>query len=334
MSTQSETSPCSSDPGRTAVILLNFGGPRSLDEVRPFLKRIFSDRCILRLWPRFVRLIGASFISAKAAPFSMRKYELIGGSSPVVEISLKQAAALEKELERRGKPMKVYTGMRYSSPSIQEALLQAIADGTRQVRLLPLYPHNSITTTGSAFVEYGEAVRRIGNDEKMPDGLLHDSYAKHPSYISSVAEKVRGALSAAQAQGEEPEVLFSAHSIPKKLVKRDSTYREEIRSTAQLVAEVLELDKYEFAYQSGGKRWLGPSVEEALAQMASRGCKSVVVVPLSFTCDNIETLYDIDIKLKAEADRLGVKMRRSESLNDSPAFIGALADIVLGIRSE
>ncbi len=327
MSKQSETSPRSLDPGRTAVILLNFGGPRSLDEVRPFLKRIFSDGNVIPIKPAFLRHVAAWFFSRTAAKVSVEKYRLIGGHSPLVEITLRQASSLQEELARRGKPMKVYAGMRYGAPEIRDAVLGAISGGAQDFVVVPLYPHYSITTTGSAFARFAEVIGKVA---PLAAGDRVTSYESHPAYIEALSGKLRAALQAAGEDGQVVTVVFSAHSLPAKLHNRDALYNSQVKTTAGLVAQSAGVENYEFAYQSGREGWLGPSTVQTLEKLASSGCRSVVVVPLSFTCDNIETLYDIDIKLKAEADRLGVVLRRTESLNDSPAFIGALADIVLG----
>jgi ferrochelatase len=307
-------------------MLLNFGGPQSLAEVRPFLRNMFRDENILPVKSAFLRRIAAWFFSRIAARASIPKYMAIGGGSPLVEITLKQAAALQEELAHRGRPMKVYAGMRYSAPGIRDAALKAFSDGARRFIVIPLYPHFSTTTTESAVREFLRVVKDVS--ETSRDKFVM-SYENAPGYVKALARKLQDALEDAGSGGEAPIVLFSAHSLPARILNKDNSYLEQIKTTAELVAQAVGLKEYKIAYQSGRKGWLGPTVEGKLQELAGKGCKSVVVVPLSFTCDNIETLYDIDIKLKAEADRLGVTLRRTESLNDSPAFIAALADIVL-----
>jgi ferrochelatase len=305
------------------VLLLNFGGPASLDEVRPFLFQIFNDPNILPIRLGFIRSALARFIAWRASARSREKYKLIGGKSPVVDFSLRQAQALQEELEHRERPLRVYPGMRYSPPWIESAFAEALSAGAAEFRIVPLYPHYSITTTRSVFEQFERAYGKAGKPGKA---TFVKSYESHPGYVNALAEKLRASLDVA---GGESRVVFSAHSIPEKWREKDSLYVSGVESTAELVAKAAGLNKYELAYQSGRKGWLGPTVEEKLRELAGEECRSVVVVPLSFTCDNIETLYDIDVKLKAEADRLGVRLYRAESLNDSPLFISALADIVL-----
>jgi len=310
---------------KTATLLLNFGGPTSLDEVRPFLRNIFKDPAILPIKPGLLRNIVARFISMVAAKSSRNKYRQIGGLSPLAVITMKQVSGLEDELRKRGESIPVFAGMRYGKPSINNTVLDIIGEGIKKLIVLPLYPHYSITTTESAFRELDKSVRALSCDI---DVSLIASYEEHPGYIEALADKLLEQYEAAKSEGEEPSVIFSAHSLPARLVEKDRRYLDGIRRTAELVAEAVKLEEFNFAYQSGQAGWLGPAVEETLAELAGKGCKSFIVVPLSFTCDNIETLYDIDIKLQETARKLGVKLRRTGSLNDSPGFIRALADIV------
>lgn len=328
---------------KTAVILLNFGGPVSLAEVKMFLRRIFSDPNILPVRPGFVRKALASVIARRALKKSIRKYKAIGGASPLVDITQRQADALQKELKYRGQPMRVYPAMRYSQPEIEETILNALFEHPEEFIIFPLYPHYSITTTGSAFAIAQPFLKELiqPTPQVGPFGKVRyvESYESHPGYVQALAGKLRASLDEAKKSGEKAQVMFSAHSLPRRLWIKDSLYISHIKTTARLVAEAAGVENYELAFQSGRPRrgffgsgcatWLGPTVEEMLGRLAGGGCKSVVVMPLSFTCDNIETLYDIDIKLKEEADKLSVTLRRTESLNDSPAFIAALADIVL-----
>ena len=327
MSTPSENSQNSTDSASKAVILLNFGGPKTLDQVRPFLKEILGDKAVVGWFGRLGTKLAFNAIAEK----SIGRYRAIGGASPLVEITLKQAAALQDKLKNKGKPYRVYAGMRYSAPSIEDALLEAIFDGVKDFMVVPLYPHYSVTTTGSAFTEFARVIKKL-----LP-GIKGDyvaSYESHHGYIGALAAKVRARVEEVISGGEDPAVIFSAHSLPRKLARKDARYLAQIKATAGLVARAVGLQKFELAYQSGRKGWLRPTVSEAMRALAGGGSSEIVIVPLSFTCDNIETLYDIDIELRAQADELDVNLRRTESLNDSPEFITALADIVLssGVR--
>lgn len=329
MSTQSENSQRNADGATRAVILLNFGGPKSLDHVRPFLKGILGDKAVVGWFGRLGTRLAFNAIARK----SIERYRAIGGASPLVEITLRQAAALQESLKSKGRPFRVYAGMRYSAPSVEDALLEAIFDGAEDFMVVPLYPHYSTTTTGSAFAEFARVIKKL-----LP-GVRGDyvaSYESHHGYIGALAAKVRAQVEEVISGGEDPAVVFSAHSLPKNLSRKDARYLTQVRATAELVARAVGLQKFELAYQSGRKGWLGPTVSDTIRKLARDGYANIVIVPLSFTCDNIETLYDIDIELKAQADELGVALRRTESLNDSPDFIAALADIVLsaGVRQE
>lgn len=301
-----------------------------LKEVRPFLRSMFSDENILPVKPAFLRRIAAWFISLAAAPASKRKYKAIGGGSPLVDISLRQAKLLEEELARRDQAREVRTAMLYIAPELSYTLT-SIGTGRADNVVVVI-----LDTIGSGMTDSVTEILLRENKKWCSDAkgfrwmlTAGGIYGEPPEYVAAFAGRVRAALEKAGEEGGSAETIFTAHSLPQKLLERDKKYPARFSEIAGLVARAAGLEKYELAYQSGRKGWLGPTVEEKLREVAGGGCRSIVVVPLSFTCDNIETLYDIDIKLKVEADRLGVKLFRAESLNDSPLFISALADVVL-----
>lgn len=308
----------------TGVILLNLGGPDSLEAVRPFLYNLFSDRKIIRLGPSFLQGPLARLISSLRAGKARRFYRLIGGSSPILGITRAQAAALEERLRAHG-DYRVYVGMRYWHPFIEDAVRQARDDGAERLLGLSLYPQYSKATTGSSEDSFREAARRLG----LPHCTV-SSWFDHPLYIDALVDVIRNRLV------EGAEVLFSAHGLPVRLVKEGDPYVAEVMGTIRAVAGKVDI-RWHLGYQSrsGPVRWLEPSTEEVLRGLAASGAREVLMVPVSFVSDHIETLYEIDILYKSMGERLGLRMKRTESLNTHPLLIRALEDLALrGLEKE
>jgi ferrochelatase len=305
----------------TGVLLLNLGGPDSQEAVKPFLYNLFSDREIIKLgpWPALQKPF-AWLISSLRADTTRRAYALIGGSSPILRITQAQARALEKELAPHGS-FRVYVGMKYWHPFIEDAVAQAQADGVRELVALSLYPQYSAATTGASENTLKEIMRRY----PIRYGCVLPWY-DHPLYIEALADTISEALK--EAPGAE--VLFSAHSLPAKLIAGGDPYADQIIETIKAVGAKLDI-RWHLGYQSrsGPVRWLEPSTDDVIRRLAAEGVKDVVVVPISFVSDHIETLYEIDILYKEEAARLGLRLHRASSLNEHPLFIGALKDLVL-----
>jgi ferrochelatase len=305
------------------VVLLNLGGPDSLQAVRPFLYNLFSDRKIIRLGPRFMQRPLAWLISTLKAPRSRKWYGLIGGASPLPEITAAQARALEEKLRGRGN-FRVYVGMRYWKPFIGEAVARAERDGVRKLISLTLYPHYSVATTGSS----EDALREALAGREM-DWAAVSSFHEHPLYIEALAGLIRKELR------DETEVLFSAHSLPVSLIEAGDPYVKHITGTIRALEEKLGVRGH-LGYQSrtGPVEWLEPSTEEVLKTLAGGGARDVLLVPISFVSDHIETLYEIDILYRGMAEKLGLRARRTESLNTHPLFISALEDLVTAKARE
>jgi len=306
------------------VLLLNLGGPDSLEAVQPFLYNLFSDRDIIHL--PFQR-VSARFLSLVRSPKVRDHYARIGGRSPILDITLAQAQALEERLEGR----RCYVGMRYWHPTIREALEKVRADAVEELVVLPLYPHYSRVTTGSCLRELERVKGEMGLDirEKRIESF-HDD----PGYLDALAEKVTEGLSEF-GQRDRVQVVFSAHSIPQRFVDEGDPYLEHIQGTVHGVLERTGEPDWHLAYQSrsGPVRWVGPGLGETLKDLAGKGHRDVLVVPISFVSDHIETLYEIDIEYREYAQSLGItNFRRTESLNTSGKFIDALAGMVLNIR--
>lgn len=309
----------------TAVILLQMGGPDSLDAVEPFLLNLFSDRDIIKIGPAFLQPFIARSIVRKRAPKVIGYYGKIGGKSPIRELTEAQARALETRL---GSSYRCFVAMRYSRPSTLDALEAAKKAGCRRVIALTLYPHYSRATTGSSINELKRVQAASGTP--LPVSCI-DRFFDHPLYIEALTEKIEEGLS---SFFDRPgvDILFSAHSLPQSFIDSGDPYLSHIQETVQLVMERLGKVNYYLAFQSraGPVKWLEPSTEAMLKERAAKGCKNMLMVPLSFVSDHIETLYEVDVQYAEEAKSLGItEFRRSPSLNSSPLFIECLAELVL-----
>lgn len=320
--------------------MLNIGGPDSLESIKPFLKNLFSDRDIIRLGPPFLQKLIASIIINKRLKNVKEAYSLIGGKSPLFDITKSQAEALENLLnsEIKDQNFKVYIGMRYWHPFIEEAVNDMYNDGVRKIIALSLYPHYSKTTTGSSIKAFRRAIMNlykcegIGNQNyciNCPPVTIKiiDSWYDNPFYIDALIEKIQKTMKNFK---ERPVVLFSAHSLPKRFVDEGDPYVEHIKATIKAIKDKIDIDWYlSFQSKTGPVKWLEPSTEDMLLDLSKRGIKNVIIVPISFISDHIETLYEIDILYKKMAHDLGIHMARTESLNTSALFIKALSDIVI-----
>lgn len=306
------------------VILLNLGGPDSLSAVKPFLYNLFSDRDIIRLGPSFLQKPIASLIINLRAKKTMEAYRLIGGKSPLLDITTAQARALEHSLNERHLPQsfKIYIGMRYWHTFTEESLEQMYRVGIRKIIALTLYPHYSIATTGSSLKQFKEAAAKYPIEYSCIT-----SWYNHPIYIDALVEHINKGLADFK---EKPAVLFSAHSLPQKFIDAGDPYVREVQGTINEITKRIAIEWY-LSYQSktGPVKWLEPSTEQMLHELAGKGVKNLLVVPISFVSDHIETLFEIDILYKEMAQEFGITLKRMESLNASPRFIEALADLVM-----
>ncbi len=289
----------------TAVILIALGGPRSLDEVGPFM---------------------AAFMGRPAPPPVVgavtERYKLIGGKSPLPELVKAQADALAKELDGG---FSASEGFRYSQPFIAESFEKAVRNGADRVIGLSLSPFATEVTTGA----YRSAFESL-HDAKVKKVFI-PSWHDNALFIDAWVEKVAAGLKRLSASGRTA-VVFTSHSIPVRYIAAGDPYRTQIEESAGLVAAKTGIKEWRIAWQSKGARatepWLGPEVEPALDKLKAEGFPSVLEVPIGFTCDHMETLYDIDVVHRRHAQSLGLVFERAESLNTSPLFIKALADIV------
>lgn len=330
------------------MLLLNLGGPDSLGAVRPFLYNLFSDRKIIKLGPPFLQKPIAWLIASLRSGKTEAMYRLIGGKSPILDITKAQAAALEKALNRAdtspqspqrgdnrgvaeagagGPDFRVYIGMRYWQPFIGDTVKQMYDEGIRSVLAMSLYPHYSLATTGSALDTFREVIQ-----EYPVESSSISSWYDHPLYIEALAGSIRKGLASLE---EGSPVLFSAHSLPLSIVEAGDPYVSHIRGTIESVAQQTGI-RWHLSYQSksGPVKWLEPSTEEKIRELGASGVKSLLVVPISFVSDHIETLYEIDILYKQLAAEVGVKLVRAESLNTTPLFIEALKEMTIAKTRE
>ena len=318
------------------VLLLNLGGPDSLQAVRPFLYNLFSDRQIIKLGPEFLQKPLAWLISTTRHKKTEGFYSLIGGKSPILDITNAQAEALEEALNQLSvlsSQLKVFVGMRYWHPLIEEVVPEIHNAGIRKLIVLSLYPQYSLATTGSSLSKF----REVASKYKM-EAFCIESWFNHPLYIEALVDVIRKGMDIFaesrehRAKDMEPDIhiLFSAHSLPQKFIDEGDPYVEQIKGTIEEITKRIEI-KWHLSYQSksGPVKWLEPSTDEKLKELAAKGVRNILVVPISFVSDHIETLYEIDILYRQMAEGLGLCLRRTESLNTHPVFIEAMRDIII-----
>jgi ferrochelatase len=314
----------------TGVVLLNMGGPDSLNAVRPFLARLFSDKELIRLPAAPVtQPLFAWFVSGVRARAVRRYYEEIGGGSPIAAITERQRFALEDALRATGGRFKVYTAMRYWYPLAKHAALEMNEDGVARVIALPLYPHFCSATTGSSFSDLRRWMKWAGCSCPLTEIR---SYPEHPMYVAALAETVADALRGA-ADRDGIFLLFSAHGVPQALIDGGDPYRSETERTVAAVMRSFPGLPHGISYQSkvGRTAWLSPDTVSEVTRLAREGVKTLVVVPVSFVSEHIETLHELDIRLAAHARQAGIQsFLRAPALNDAPGFIAALRDLVMG----
>lgn len=316
-------------PQSTAVVLLQFGGPDSPEAVEPFLYNLFSDNDIVQVpFPALFQKPLARRISKSRAPVVGGKYGEIGGKSPILEKTTEQQQALQRELDERfGKgTIPVIIAMRYWKPFTDDAVMQLQALKIKNVVLLPLYAQYSKVNAGSSYAEWERATKKLGAQFEERRIV---SYHLNPLYIDAMRERLDAAL--AKFNGTKPYILFSAHGIPIDLVFEGDLYPVHITETMEAMMKERPGYEYSLSYQSkiGPKQWLEPSTEEKVEELGHNGLKNLLVVPISFTSDHIETLHELDIELREEAEHEGItNFVVAEALNSSPKFIAALAEMV------
>lgn len=312
---------------RLAVVLFNLGGPDGPDAVRPFLFNLFRDPAIIGA-PAPIRYPLAAFISATRAKGARANYALMGGGSPLLPETLRQAEALESELRGRfpGREIRIFISMRYWKPFAAETAREVAAFGPDEIVLLPLYPQFSTTTTDSSVRDWERAYKGPGRSRTVccyPDS-------------AGLAEAHARAIRSAWEAGGRPEgvrLLFSAHGLPEKVVSRGDPYQVQVEATAAAVARLLpEFTDWRISYQSrvGPLKWIGPSTDDEIRRAGAEG-RGVLVSPIAFVSEHVETLVELDHEYAELAQEAGCPVwLRAAAPGVDPAFIGALVGAVAG----
>jgi ferrochelatase len=313
------------------IVLLQLGGPDSLESVEPFLYNLFCDPDIIDLPLAFLfRRTLAGIIARRRAPRVREIYARIGGRSPILKLTVRQAAALERAL-RPGLDARVVIAMRYWHPTTGSAIDELVEAGVEEVVLLPLYPHYSKTTTGSSVREWERELRRRGLSRFRVRTI--PGYSEHPLYIAALVRNIRIALKRVPAEGRNAvHLVFSAHGTPVGLVRAGDPYQGEIVKTYEAVVRTGNFGlPHHLCYQSkvGPQKWLEPSLDATIERLAHERVSRVIVIPIAFVSDHSETLWEINIEARLEARRLGIGyFDMSPALHTSSDYIGALRDLV------
>jgi len=319
---------------KLGVVLFQLGGPDSLDAIEPFLYNLFCDPDIIDFpFARIARQPLARLISTTRARHVRHHYAEIGGRSPILEFTQRQARALEAEL-RCDFDARVVVAMRYWHPFTAEAISELQAHAPAEVVLLPLYPQYSRTTTGSSLNEWK---RRFQPNGWNPRVHAVTEFHADAGYIDALAESIHASLAAFGDPAHHPDdddvdMVFSAHSVPQAVIDAGDPYQRQIEHTVDLVWERGRWPgRGHLCYQSkvGASKWLQPSMHATLKRLADEGRRRVLVIPVSFVSDHVETLHEIDIEHRAQALALGIReYRMVPGLNDAPRFIGVLGRLV------
>jgi len=295
-------------PNSWGVLLLAHGAPDRLEDIPEFLRNVREGRPLPEPAVREI----------------IRRYSLIGGGSPLLRITTLQAEALANLI-----PYPVYVGMRNWKPFIPDAVRRLSDDGVERLVAVCLAPQSSRTSIGLYRKYLLEAVAEVRPALRVD---FVESWHDQPALIEAFRERVAAAaLAAREETGGDVPVIFTAHSVPERTIAEGDPYERQARETAALVARAGGLTEYRFAFQSQGmtaEKWIGPTVESQIDELAQAGAKNVLLVPVGFVSDHVEILYDIDVLFRDYGKARGVSVRRSESLNDSPKFAVALAGLV------
>lgn len=314
---------------KQGILLLNFGGPWTITDVKPFLYRLFANPRVLVGIPTPFRQLLAFIIAQVKGPSSIKSYRSIGGGSPQLKWTAIQAEGLRELFPRN--EVRVELGMRSSEPSIETALEQMKFWGAEQLTLMPLFPQYSTTTTETCFDVVEESLNKL---HWRPQLTTITRWPDHPEYISllrdSVDDAIRQAESERNGSTSPIHVVFSAHSLPIKIVERGDPYADDVSKTVRSVTAGLQ-QPWSLAYQSRNGRlpWLQPYLEDELTRLGRAGIDAVVIVPISFVSDHIETLFELDQLYRRVARKHGIKhYYRARCFNDNPHFPRVLQTIV------
>jgi len=288
-----------------------YGSPNSLDEVGAYMSQVRGGR---QITPDEIERL-------------KERYRLVGGKTPLLAITLAQAKALRAKLAGDETRFPVYVGMKHWHPFIEDTIQEIVKDGADSIIGLALAPHYSRLSIGGYEDAIVRGLSRTGSKVSL---TMVKSWHTNHSLIDLLSERVQEGLNKMQ-RPDEALVLFTAHSLPKKMVENDDPYQKQLFETSKLVANSARIRRWSFAFQSAGEHgenWLGPQIHEQIIKLARDGVSEILVCPVGFVSDHLEILYDLDIEAKQQAKSLGVRLERTMSLNDDPGFIQALASVV------
>lgn len=312
---------------KTAVVLFQLGGPDSISTIEPFLYNLFQDPDIFKI--PIGQKFFAKMISKRRAPKVAEEYELIGGKSPINEWTEIQRRLLEDELRKEIDNVDVITAMRYWHPLTNVAAKKIEEGNYDKVVLLPLYPHNSISTVGSSFNEWKREYK--GDTSKLI--YIYDFY-NNEKYIKALNERIDETLERFPEEiRNDVQLVFSAHGTPISMVKKGDPYSRQIQETVNLVMNMRNNShEHHLCYQSkvGPVKWLEPATDQMIEELAHNGKKHLLIIPISFVSDHVETLFELDIEYRKDAEKNNIENYIvMKGLNDSPTFISALKEITI-----
>lgn len=297
---------------KKAVLMLAYGTASSVERMRCYLSDIRGGRPM----------------SDEFVDEFKRRYELIGGS-PLTSLTYNQAKKTGEALQNQGLDWPVYLGMRHWSPWIKDAIGQMYLHGVEEAVGIVMAPHYSKMSIGKYWGKIEEAQEMHGSNIKF---TFVNSWYQQPKFLQALEEHIRAGLEKFSPDvRDKVKIVFSAHSLPERLIKMGDPYDEQLKDNAKIVAERLGDVDWMFSYQSAaetGEPWLGPQIEDVVVDLANQGYKQMLVAPIGFVCDHVEILFDIDIEAKQIADEYGIQLERIESMNSTPLFIGAVANAI------
>jgi protoporphyrin/coproporphyrin ferrochelatase len=300
-------------PQMIAVLLMAHGSPDNLDDMAAYLQHVRGGRPTPQTLVDDIR----------------ERYRLIGGRSPLLDLTRAQGQALEEYLNGDATRFRVYVGMRHWHPFIKDTVRQMVEDGIRRVVAVSMAPQYSRLSVGAYRRALETAQAELGVSLEV---TTVTSWHTHPGLLQAFAERVQAVCSRLSAEERaQLDIIFTAHSLPQRILAEGDPYSHEVERTAAGVAKLLGLTTWEVAYQSQGataEPWLGPTLDEVFERAALHGRRALLLVPIGFVCDHVEILYDIDILAQKVAQGQGLRLMRTASLNTSPTFIEALAQVV------
>lgn len=317
---------------KVAVVLMQLGGPDSLEAVEPFLYNLFIDPDIIDFpFARIAREPLARFIASRRSKKVQHHYAEIGGKSPILELTTLQARKLEAELSK-SVDAKTFIAMRYWHPLTEKTISEIGKEEFDEIILLPMYPQYSKTTSGSSLNEWNRKASALGLNS-LPTHVIKSFY-DHSFYVQAVVERINEGLTRfVNGKSGDIFLLFSAHGVPQSVIASGDPYKGQVEETVKLVTERGGWKlPHLLCWQSkvGPAVWLKPYLHKTIPQLARQGVKNLLVIPIAFVTDHIETLYEINIEAREQAMRLGItRFETMPALNDSPTFTKALTDLVL-----